>query len=224
MIAFGRIDQIFTTVSEQVFLALLAAGRRADLARVHVHAVLALFGEGDVEGDQIVADVVRRVLGQLLLFGAVLVQRGHEVGQRARHAELDLEFAAGEDERVLVRDRHQTEEARRLHRAPLAAGAVRQRHHHRLQVLAHDLELADALELHRLAGQVLARRHRVGEDVQQERSAARRVHSEGHHVTHHRLAASQTKTNEPKHVSKLGRKAKETRSRRKTPIIGTSPA
>jgi hypothetical protein len=51
-----------------------------------------------------------------------------------------------------------------------------------------NLEFADALEFHGFTGEVLARRHRVGEDVQQERSAARRVHSERHHVAHHRLS------------------------------------
>ena len=62
-----------------------------------------------------------------------------------------------------------------------------QRHHDCVQVLAHDFELADRLELHGLPGEVLLRRHRVGEDVQQEGAAAGRVHAERHHVPHHRL-------------------------------------
>ena len=62
-----------------------------------------------------------------------------------------------------------------------------QRHHDCVQVLAHDFELADRLELHGFPGEVLLRRHRVGEDVEQEGAAAGRVHAERHHVPHHRL-------------------------------------
>lgn len=49
------------------------------------------------------------------------------------------------------------------------------------------LELADALELHRLAREVFPGGDRVREDVQQERTAARRVDPERDHVAHHRL-------------------------------------
>ena len=78
LVAFGRIDQIFTTMSEQVLLVLLTRGG-ADLARVDIHSVLALFRESDVEGDHIIADVMGRIFGQLLLLSTVLVQSGHEV-------------------------------------------------------------------------------------------------------------------------------------------------
>ena len=75
--------------------------------------------------------------------------------------------------------------------SPLRLFCVRlitwQRHHDGVEVLAHDFELADGLELHGLSGEVLLRRHRVGEDVQQQGAAARRVHAERHHVPHHRL-------------------------------------
>ena len=88
-------------------------------------------------------------------------------------------------------DRDEPEEPGGLDGAPFSAGAVRQRHHDRLEVLAHDLELAHALELHRLARQVLLRRHRVGEDVEQHGAAAGRVHAERDHVAHHRLKGSE---------------------------------
>lgn len=86
-----------------------------------------------------------------------------------------------------MRDGHEAEEPRGLGRAPLAARAVGQRHHHRLQLLAGDLELADALELHRLAGEILLGRHSVREHVQEEGARAGRVHTEGHQVAHNRL-------------------------------------
>lgn len=49
------------------------------------------------------------------------------------------------------------------------------------------LELADALELHGLSGEVFSRGDGVGEDVQQEGAATGRVHAERHHVADHRL-------------------------------------
>ena len=88
---------------------------------------------------------------------------------------------------LLVCEGYEPEQAGGLGGAPLARGAVRQRHHDGLEVLAHDLELAHGLELHGLAGEVLLRRHRVGEDVEQQGAAARRVHAERDHVPHHRL-------------------------------------
>jgi hypothetical protein len=86
-----------------------------------------------------------------------------------------------------VRDRHEAKESRGLGRAPLAARTVRKWDHHRLQLVARYLELADALELHGLAGEVLLRRHRVREHIQEEGPRARRVHPESHQVAHHRL-------------------------------------
>ena len=50
---------------------------------------------------------------------------------------------------------YEPEEPGCLGGSPLPGGAVRQRHHHRLQLRAHDLELAHRLELHRFTGQVL---------------------------------------------------------------------
>ena len=88
---------------------------------------------------------------------------------------------------LLVCEGDEPEQAGGLGGAPLARGAVRQRHHDGLQVLAHDLELAHGLELHGLAGEVLLRGHRVGEDVQQQRGGAGGVDAEGHRVAHHRL-------------------------------------
>ena len=94
---------------------------------------------------------------------------------------------SGKDESLFVSDRDETKESCGLHGSPLSARAVRQRHHDRLQILAHDLELANALKLHRLAGQVLLRRDRVGEDVEKHRPTARSMNSEGDHIVHNGL-------------------------------------
>ena len=83
--------------------------------------------------------------------------------------------------------RDEAKKAGGLGRSPLAGGAVRQRHHHRLQVRADDLELADGLELHGLAGEILLRRDGVGKNVEEELAGAGRVHAEGDSVAHHRL-------------------------------------
>ena len=61
-----------------------------DLARVDVHAVLAVLRKGDAERHEVVVDAMRDVLAQLLLLDAVLVQRGHEVCQRSVHPKSDL--------------------------------------------------------------------------------------------------------------------------------------
>lgn len=180
-------------MSQQVLLVALlgvvaaAVSHRIDFARVNVHAVLALLGETDFESDQIARHVVRGVFGQPLLFRSVFVESRHKVGQRSGHAELAFQLTAGKDQGVLMGDGHQAEETRRLHRPPLTAGAVRQGHHDRLKVLANNFELANALEFHGLARQVLARRHRIGEYVQQEGTTARGVDSERDHISHNRL-------------------------------------
>ena len=84
-------------------------------------------------------------------------------------------------------ERDQTEEPGGLGWSPLSRGAVWQGDHHGLQVLAHDLELADGLELHGLPSQVFLGRHGVGEDVQQQGGGTRSVDTEGDCVTHHGL-------------------------------------
>ena len=55
----------------------------------------------------------------------------------------------------LVCEGDEPEEPGGLGGPPLPGGAVGQGHHHRLQVRAHDLELAHGFELHRLTRQVL---------------------------------------------------------------------
>lgn len=175
---------------EQVFLTLRRLTVRTTTAhfpRVNVHPVLALLGETHAQRHDLVADPVGHVFTQLLLLHPVLVQRGHEVREGPCHFESNVQLLAGEDEGVLVGHGAETEEAVGFGGAPLAAGAVGQRDHHCVEVLAHDFEFADALELHGLAGQVLLRRHRVGEDVEQEGPGAGGVHSEGHQVAHDRL-------------------------------------
>lgn len=100
LIAFGRVDQILAAVGEQVFFAgrVVNAGH---FARVYVEAVLAFLGEADVERHHVVLHVVRDELGETLLLDAVFVQRRHEVGQLARHPELDLELSTRKHKGVL---------------------------------------------------------------------------------------------------------------------------
>ena len=191
LISSRRVDKVLATVREEVFLAVLLRAAPvprpaapADLPRVDVHPVLALLREGHGQRDDVPADLLRDVLAQLLLLHPVLVEGGHEVRQGPGHAEGDVELLAGEDEGVRVGLGHEAEEPVGLGRAPLPGGAVGERDHDGVEVLAADLELADRLELHRLAGEVLLRRDRVGEDVEEERAGAGRVHAERHEVVH----------------------------------------
>ncbi len=151
LVSLGRVDEIFAAVGEQVLLGRVEV-LGSELAGVDVHPVLALLGEAGVEGDDVVGDGVGHVLGKLPLLGPVLVQSGHEVGQRAGHSELDLKVAGGENQGVRVGDWDEAKEAGGLGGAPLAGRAVGEGYHDRLEVLADDLEFAHAFELHRLAG------------------------------------------------------------------------
>ena len=158
-----------------------------DLPGVDVHAVLALLGECHGQRHDIAGDLVTHVFGQLLFVHPVFMQGRHEVRERSRHLELNLQGLRGEDKCVLVGERDQTKQPSGLGGPPLPGGAVRQRNHHRLQILAHDLEFTHGLELHRLPGEILLRRHGVSEDVQQEGGGAGGVHPERHSVPDHRL-------------------------------------
>lgn len=62
---------------------------------VNVESVLALLGKTDVECDYVVLRVVRNKFAETFLFDTVLVERCHEIGELARHFELDFEFSAG---------------------------------------------------------------------------------------------------------------------------------
>lgn len=53
------------------------------------------------ERDNVVQCAVSHILGQLLLLDAVLVERGHKISEGARHAELEVQAASGEDKRIL---------------------------------------------------------------------------------------------------------------------------
>jgi len=53
------------------------------------------------ERDNVVQCAVSHILGQLLLLNAILVQRGHKICQRTRHAKLQVQAASGEDKRIL---------------------------------------------------------------------------------------------------------------------------
>ena len=67
LITLVRIDEIFTAMSQQMFLITLfsvvatAGSHRIDLTRVNVHAVLTLFGETDLESDQVIGHEMRGV-------------------------------------------------------------------------------------------------------------------------------------------------------------------
>ena len=97
------INEIFAAVGEQMLLVGADLDTGVDLAGVDVHAVLALLGEGDGQGHDVTGDFMRHVFGQLLLIHPVFVQRRHEVRERPRHLELDLQSLRREDEGVLVR-------------------------------------------------------------------------------------------------------------------------
>ena len=161
-----RIDEIFTRVGEQLFLTGVRAGGGGHLPRVDVHPVLALLGEGDGQRHNVPAHPLTHVLGQLFLLQPVLVEGGHKVCERPRHLELDLQRLRGKDERVLVGEGNEAEKPGGFGRAPLAGRAVGQRHHHRLQVGAHNLELAHRLELHGLPCKIFLGRDGVCKDVQ----------------------------------------------------------
>lgn len=92
-----------------------------------------------VKCDRVIDYILGNVLGQLLLLDAVLVQCRHKVRQRPGHPELDLQRSSGKDQWLLMRDRYEAEETRRLRGTPFATGTVGQRHHNRLQFLAADL-------------------------------------------------------------------------------------
>ena len=68
-------------MSQQMFFAVVTVGVVAvvHLPCVDVHAVLAVFGKGDAECDEIVADAMRHVFAQLFFFYSVLVQSCHEI-------------------------------------------------------------------------------------------------------------------------------------------------
>jgi len=66
--------------------------------------------------------------------------------QRPRLSKSELDDRFHVDESAGVRERHQTEVAPRLCRTPLAGGTVRQRVHLARQLVAHDAELARALQ------------------------------------------------------------------------------
>ena len=151
---------------QQVLLIAVDLHGGVDLPGVDVHPVLTLLGEGHGQRHNVTRDFVTHVLGQLLLVHSVFVQSRHKVRERSRHLELNLQSLRGEDKSILMGQRDQTKQSRGLGRSPLPRGAVRERHHHRLQILADNLEFTHGLEFHRLPGEVLLWRHGVSEDVQ----------------------------------------------------------
>ncbi len=62
-----------------------------------------------------------------------------------------------------------------------------------MQILAHDFELANRLELHWLACEVLLWRDGVREDVEEEGAVAGSVHAECNHVANDRLKEKELK-------------------------------
>lgn len=124
------------------------------------------------ERDNVVQRAVSHILGQLLLLDAILVQRGHKICQRTGHAELQVQAASGKDKRILqgkqsevlvsshpelgnhqspiqthlMRDGYEPKQPGGLRRSPLPAGAIRQRNHDRLQLLAANLEVVEGVK------------------------------------------------------------------------------
>lgn len=74
---------------KKVFLA-RGFVRRDHFPGVDVQAVLALLGEADGKGDDVVRDDVGYELGETFLFDSVLVEGRHEVRELTRHAELNF--------------------------------------------------------------------------------------------------------------------------------------
>ena len=158
-----------------------------DLPRVDVHAVLPLLGEGHGQRHDVTRDLVRHVLGQLLLVHPVLVQRGHEVRQRPRHLELDLDGLRSKDEGVLMGQWNEAKQPRGLGWSPFSGGTIRQGNHHSLQILADNFEFTNRFKLHGLACKVFLWCDGVGEYIQQERGGAGSVHAKCNRVSDYRL-------------------------------------
>ena len=133
---------------------------------VYVHPILTFFWEGDRERNNVTRDLVRHILGQLLLIHPILMESGHEVCEWSGHLELYLQSLWGENECVLMSERDETKESGGLGWSPLSRGAVWQRHHHGLKVFADDLEFAHRLELHGLPCKIFLGRDGVCKDVQ----------------------------------------------------------
>lgn len=80
----------------------LSGGWDRGFSGIDIQTVLTLLGETYGEGDYVVVgDRMRYILGQALLLNTVLVQGRHEVRQRPRHAELNLQLAPGEHQSFL---------------------------------------------------------------------------------------------------------------------------
>ena len=68
-----------------------------DLPCIDVHAVLAFLGECHGQRHDVAGDFVTHVFGQLLFVHPVFMQGRHEVRERSRHLELNLQSLRGED-------------------------------------------------------------------------------------------------------------------------------
>lgn len=88
---------------EQMLLTRSIMMRRSSrFSSVDVKTVLTLLGETYRECDYVVVGhQMAHVLGQSFLFNAIFMQRRHEVRQRSRHPELDLQFTSREHQRFL---------------------------------------------------------------------------------------------------------------------------
>ena len=189
----GAVDEVLAGVGQG------AAVRRGLGARVDVQPVLALLGQRHADGQHVA--LLRQVHEgvQGLILHLVHPQLGYEL-QRARHPEAQLELVLGHDDahllpvahRALRRDGGDAEVPHGLLRPPLARRAVGQRVHLARHPVAHDLELAGALQLERRhVSVVLLDAARVvdlvGEDLQEVVGRRGHVHAEGDRVLHHGL-------------------------------------
>lgn len=161
------VDEVLAAVGQQGSIR-TGAIIPGTLSGVDVQAVLAVLREGDANEDLVPFHLMLNELLQSSVLGVVAVEGGDEFHQRLGHAEAELELAAGVDDRLLVRERDQAEHAIGLRRAPFPAGTFRKGDHDHRQTIADDPQLAHRLELHRLAGEILASGDGVGKDVEEE--------------------------------------------------------
>lgn len=111
------------------------AYQRLLLSRIEIESVLAVVGKARVNAHQIAVQSDARVLLQTLLVGAVAMQIRHKVGERARHAKLNFQFARAEYQRLFVRQRIEAKESNSLGRTPFATVCVLKKSKTRINVL-----------------------------------------------------------------------------------------
>lgn len=93
LVPLGRVDKVLAAVREEVLLSGRVEVRVGRIGSAHfpcvdVHPELTLLGERQAKRHGVVLHSVADVLVEALFFVTVAVEGGHEVCERARHAEL----------------------------------------------------------------------------------------------------------------------------------------